>query len=216
MDNTTICIIVAVVVIIIIIALVIGLLFAFMSKPTTSSDNEELIEEDVELTDVVEEDDASSTKYSLYCVPAVQPPLTKEARKYKGYHCTLFPSQKLPNNFNLNEAMENFKTNNTQWNLTLPGITTKVKDAKSKNLAIMMIYGATTLNTLRTYMQTLGWVRPWGSNHLSLGTLDPHDQGDPDDFTHQSTWYVQLVRNPGHHWLPDQRVLLYVAEGKHN
>lgn len=181
-------------------------------------------EEDTNVAEVglpIELDPVSNmAHFSLFCVPAVQPtPETAEAKKYGGAHMTLFPDQLMPKNYSIVNAMQGFSMTQTQWNLTLPGITTKVKNASSKNLVLMMVYGASTINTLRTYLQTSAggnWTKPWSSNHVTLGTIDPDDQYVPSDFTSQPLWYVQLVRNPGHHWDPNERVVLYVASGHQN
>ncbi|HSW76983.1 MAG TPA: hypothetical protein VLG50_08045 [Candidatus Saccharimonadales bacterium] len=226
--NYAIWFIIGIVFILFIVAIIILIIY-LVHQPSNKDDIKDDIigaDDDIEETDVIdaeplpiELDLGGTTKYSLYCVPAIQPPLNKEAKKYGGYHMTLFPSQSMPSNYSIVNAMQGFRMNNTQWNLQLPGITTKVKQAKSKNLVIMMVYGASTINTLKNYLQTSAggsWTKPWGSNHVTLGTIDPPDQAKPEDFTSQTTWYVQLVRNPGHHWLPNERVLLYIAQGKNN
>ncbi len=210
MDNTTIAIIIAVVIVVIII--VVALVFILMPKTNT---HEELIEDDIEQSDVADIE-STEARYSLYVVPAIQPSLTREAKKYSGYHITIYPSQSLPEGFDLHEAMQEFKMTNQQWNLTLPGITTKVKEAKSKNLVLMMINNAKTLDSLKKFMGTKGWQRPWGAPHLTLGNISPPDQAKPEDFIHQTTFYVQLVRSPNHHWDKDQRVILNVGQGLHN
>src|SRR4029079_6678407 len=182
MDNTTIVIIVAVVIVIIVL-IVLGVLLVVMHNQKTDNNevlDEELIEDVDEMTNVVDfpmftELGASTTKFSLYCVPEIQPPLTREAKKYGGAHCTLFPSQYMPSNYSIVEVMKNFRMSNTPWNLMLPGITTKIKEAKSKNLLIMMIYGAQTITTLKNFLQTAtggSWKNPWGSFHLTLGNLE--------------------------------------------
>lgn len=217
---------VIVIIVIILVVVFVGVKTPINTMPTTQF--EEILNDDVEQSNVVDVEDnrllelgdTSTAKFSLFCVPAIQPPLTHEAKKYGGFHMTLFPSQNMPVNYSIVRAMQGFAINtNQQWNLMLPGITTKVKQVTSKNLVLMMVYGAQTINTLRTYLQTSAggsWTKPWGSNHVTLGSIDPPDQAKPEDFTHQTTWYVQLVRNPGHHWLPNERVLLYIAQGRHN
>lgn len=217
-------------ILIILIIVIVGFFIFFVvrlsSKSSEITIRDEVVnaEEDTDLAEIglpIELDPMSNKAYfSLFCVPAVQPtPETAEAKKYGGAHMTLFPSQLMPKNYSIVNAMNGFAMNQTQWNLGLPGITTKVKNATSKNLVLMMIYGASTINTLRTYLQTSaggGWTKPWSSNHVTLGTIDPDDQYTPSDFTKQPLWYIQLVRNPGHHWDPSERVALYVAQGHNN
>ena len=163
----------------------------------------------------------SSTKQcSLYCVPFPQPlPETAEAKKYGGAHMTLFPSQKIHANFDLNAVMSRFAMTSTPWNLKLPGITTSIVEAKSKNLVLLMVHNANTINALRKFMEKPengGWVKPWSSNHTTLGEINPHDQYKPEQITSIDTWYVQLVNHTGEHWPTSQRVQLYVAQGLHN
>jgi hypothetical protein len=154
-------------------------------------------------------------KMAILITPAHQPPLNAEARKYRGFHITGFPTQDMPSDYNLVEVMKGFQTTNDNWNLMNKGITTSVKKAVSKNLVLMMIYGATTLTKLRKYLMTKGWSRPWNSDHISLGYIDPADAADPNFFKIQKQWFVQLVINSGppsgRGWPANQRVLLNIA-----
>lgn len=162
----------------------------------------------------------NTLRMAVLVTPATQPPLNPEARKHIGFHITSFPSQDMPANYDLVEVMKGFNTTNINWNLTRPGITTKLKKATSKNLLLMMIYGATTLDDLKKYLVTKGWKNPWMSNHVTLGYLDPLDVADPKFFINQQSWYVQLVINSGpanqRGWPASQRILLNVAAGKNN
>jgi hypothetical protein len=179
-----------------------------------------------EMDDMIEEEDENDhevlasgmAKFSLYLVPEIQPKLTKEARKYGGFHITLFPSQTKPANYSIVKAMQDFKMSNEPWNLMRPNIHISFKNVPSKNLRLMHTLGGQTINKLKKFLQTNAsgqahWNRPWGPAHLTLGTLKPHDQADPADFTHQTTWYVQLVLKSGKNkgWLRNERVQLFAA-----
>jgi hypothetical protein len=156
--------------------------------------------------------------FSLFLVPGIQPKSTHESRKYGGFHITLFPSQLRPENYSIVEAMRNFKTTNEPWNLMRPSSKISFKDAKSKNLKLMYTGGGQTIEKLKKYLQTNNtgqapWIRPWGAAHLTLGTLSPKDQANPEDFLHQDVWYVQLVRKDGKNrgWPKNERVRLFSA-----
>jgi hypothetical protein len=162
----------------------------------------------------------STIRMAILIIPATQPPLNAEARKHIGFHITGFPSQPMPADYNLVEVMKGFNTSDTNWNLKRPGIKTAVKQAKSKNLVLMMIYNANTINKLRDYLMTKGWSNPWKTTHVTLGYIDPPDAADPQFFIDQPYWSVQLVINSGpvagRGWPKNQRVLLKVASRENN
>jgi hypothetical protein len=235
MDPTAaiICIVLVFISLFVAIILVIGITRKTINEPLNKINNELIsidqpyIEEDELIT--MEENELPYEDFLLYSnvtgktlrmailiTPAHQPPLNAEARKHIGFHITGFPSQDMPSDYNLVEVMKGFQTTNDNWNLMNKGITTSIKKAVSKNLVLMMIYGATTLNKLRTYLMTKGWTRPWITNHISLGYIDPPDAADPNFFKIQKQWFVQLVINSGppsgRGWPANQRVLLNIAQ----
>jgi hypothetical protein len=218
-------------ILVIIIIIIIIIVLIFLTKGT-SQDIEDI--EDVEYPLVTEDElitvnedynlypslNLNTLKMALLFIPANQPPLNPEAKKYRGFHITCFPTQTMPADYNLVEVMKGFNFNNNHWTLTKPGISTKLKKATSKNLLLMMIYGSKTLPKIQKYLLTQGWSRPWPSWHITLGNLDPPNAADPQFFINQTSWYIQLVINSGpvknRGWPINQRVLLQLAQGDYN
>jgi hypothetical protein len=83
-----------------------------------------------------------------------------------------------------------------------------------------MVKGSKTISLLKAFLQTKeggGWVKPWGSVHVTLGNLKPPDLADPEIFKKERSWYIQLVKhNSSSGWLPHERILLCLANGAKN
>lgn len=137
--------------------------------------------------------------YLLYVVPETQPPPGAMARRYGGYHITIFPSNSIEEeDYTIEPLMERFSKicTRTRWVPRLP------RYHETEGLYFMDI-DSDTLGDLMITFQELDsrWSVPQTyttRHHLTLGikndSSNPPPRGLFSLFEREKNWNVQLVR----------------------